>query len=322
MHDFAHGRGILDRSRLLRLLDRYAAHLDRSDVPGSKAIVTPIAGALSEHQRAVSRDEWNDCILRELRPHPMLARLHEDPYSSYGFRKPRGYPGDAVLLDFIYGSSANTGLFEGASPLGAALYRECMEHPASIAIRARRDHLCGRLADLCQSGARPHILSVACGHLREADALDAAAETMRPGRFVALDQDPGTLEVARSDHRRIQLEVVQASVLTLLRSGATLGAFDLIYSAGLYDYLSDDVARRLTAKLAGMLNPRGRLLIANMLPELPSAGYMEAVMDWWLIYRTIPQLKALAEGLADAYRVVTYERPYIAYMEIENRDSR
>jgi SAM-dependent methyltransferase len=247
--------------------------------------------------------------------------MYEDPFSAHGFRKPRGYPGDAVLLDFIYGSGANAGLIASASQLGAALHREFMGHPTSIAIRGRRDHLRERLASLCRSGRRPHILSVACGHLREADVLDAAPEAVRPGRFVALDQDPATLEVAQSDHRQIEMEVIQASVLTLLRSGDTLGSFDFIYSAGLYDYLSDDVGRRLTAKLARMLNPRGRLLIANMLPELPSAGYMEAAMDWWLIYRTIPQLRALAEGLGGAYRLLTYQQPYIGYLEIENRDS-
>lgn len=200
-----------------------------------------------------------------------------------------------------------------------------MERPSFVAIRNRRDYLSSRLAALCRTGGRPHILSVACGHLREADSLDSAIlesailnSAIRPGRFVALDQDPATLEVAKSDHRGIGIEPVQASVLTLLRSGPELGAFDFIYSAGLYDYLSDDVARRLTAKLAGMLNPHGRLLIANMLPELPAAAYMEAVMDWTLVYRTLPQVKNLAGA---AHRVVTFERPFIAYMEIENGDS-
>jgi extracellular factor (EF) 3-hydroxypalmitic acid methyl ester biosynthesis protein len=314
----AQAPGTPQKAQLLRLLDRCAADLENCDGPLSRPIVTPIASALSEYRNAISGDEWLESIRSELQPHPILARLHEDPYSSYGFRKPRGYAGDAVLLDFIYGGSANSVLVENASPLGAALYRECMQHPSFLAIRSRRDYLRDRLAALCRSGSRPHILSVACGHLREADSLYRA---IRPGRFVALDQDPVTLEVAQSEHRGIGVELVEASVLKLLRSGRELGAFDFIYSAGLYDYLSDDVARRLTAKLAGMLNPGGRLLVANMLPELPSAAYMEAVMDWWLVYRPLHQLKNLAGGLGSAHRVVTYLRPFIAYIEIENGDA-
>jgi hypothetical protein len=35
-----------------------------------------------------------------------------------------------------------------------------------------------------------------------------------------------------------------------------------------------------------MLRPGGNMLIANFLPTLRDIGYMEAFMDWHLIYRT------------------------------------
>jgi hypothetical protein len=37
---------------------------------------------------------------------------------------------------------------------------------------------------------------------------------------------------------------------------------------------------------------RTGLLINNYLPSLINAGYMEAFMDWWLIYRTEAELLA------------------------------
>jgi hypothetical protein len=103
--------------------------------------------------------------------------------------------------------------------------------------------------------------------------------------------------VALSDHRELPIEPYRGSLLTLLRPGNPLGTFDLIYSAGLYDYLSADVALRLTAKLATMLKPEGRLLIANMLPGLPArrtvhgsadglvAGLSNAAPDQELVFR-------------------------------------
>jgi SAM-dependent methyltransferase len=124
------------------------------------------------------------------------------------------------------------------------------------------------------------------------------------------------LATAQADHRALPLNARQISVLDLLRGGQQLGAFDLIYSAGLYDYLSDTTARRLTRQLAGMLKPGGHLLIANMLPGLPAAAYMEAVMDWWLIYRTLAQFAALSSDLGSAYRVTTHTGPYVAYIDI------
>src|SRR6185503_4886600 len=160
-------------------------------------------------------------------------------------RRPRGYPGDALLLDFVYGGGTSAPLVKSASPLGAALYHEWDPYPALGAIRGRRDYLAGRLMEF---GGK-EVLSVACGHLREAQALDGVPERDRPARFVALDQDPATLEVVRAEQQTNGVQTVAASVLDLLRPGNRLGAFDFIYSAGLYDYLSGEVGLRLLHKL-------------------------------------------------------------------------
>jgi SAM-dependent methyltransferase len=309
------------RSRLLGFLDRCAARMERGYRAGGEPIVDPAVRMMAAYRAAVGDVGWRTAV-REIRAHPTVAHFYADPYTLHGFQKPRGYPGDAVLLDFIYGGGTSSPYVERASPLGAAIYRECNAHPSSGAVRKRRDYLGRRIVSLSHQGRRPEILSVACGHLREADAFRRAAGAAHPGRFVAMDQDPATLEVALSDHRELPIEPYRGSVLTLLRTGNPLGTFDLIYSAGLYDYLSDDLALRLTAKLASMLKPGGRLLIANMMPQLPGAGYMEAVMDWWLVYRTLPQIQNLSSGLSPEYRVTTHRRPFVGYVEIEKGQSR
>lgn len=304
--------GARRKAPLLRTMDRYANDLEAGRY--SQPILAPIASTLAGFRAQVSHDEWRETVERDLRKHPIVSLLHEDPYSSYGFRKPRGYAGDAVLLDFIYGGGASTPLVEGANAIGAAIYRQCLRHPSSAAIRARRDHLAAKLGSLCRSGGQPDILAIACGHLREAARLERVATG--PGRLVALDQDAATLEVALADHPYVSIEPVQRSVFSLLRSGQQLGTFDFIYSAGLYDYLSDDFASRLTAKLTAMLRPNGRLLIANMLTDFPGAAYMEAVMDWWLIYRTAAHFKRLANRAERVKRVRVYQKRHIVYMEI------
>ncbi len=304
--------GTRRRAHLLCAMDQYAEDL----AAGRYSAVANIAGALAVYRAQVSHEEWRETVERDLRPHAITSLLHQDPYSSYGFRKPRGYAGDAVLLDFIYGGGASASLVASASTEGIAIYRQCLRHPSTAAIRARRDHLASRLTALYRSGKRPRVLSVACGHLREAGRLERAGVAAAPGRFVALDQDADTLEVALGDHPSLPIEPVQQSAFTLLRSGHQLGTFDFIYSAGLYDYLSDDFASRLTAKLTAMLKPNGRLLIANMLADFPGAAYMEAIMDWWLIYRTTAQFKRLANRAVDVKRVRVYAKRHVVYMEI------
>ena len=48
--------------------------------------------------------------------HPLRDVLHSDPFTRWAFEKPRGYPGDAVLLDYTYGH----GPFVDDNDLGAA----------------------------------------------------------------------------------------------------------------------------------------------------------------------------------------------------------
>ena len=93
------------------------------------------------------------------------------------------------------------------------------------------------------------------------------------------------------------METVSESVTHLLRNPRKYGTFDLIYAGGLYDYLSDVFARRLTDSLLTALRPGGRLLIGNFAPGLVETGFMEAFMDWFLIYRTTAQVQAIADGL-------------------------
>ena len=66
---------------------------------------------------------------------------------------------------------------------------------------------------------------------------------------------------------------------------------------GLSPELDEHLARTLTATLFRMLRAGGRLLLANFTPATQDAAFMEAVMDWHLVYRTPEQLRALCESI-------------------------
>jgi len=72
---------------------------------------------------------------------------------------------------------------------------------------------------------------------------------------------------------------------------------DLVYAAGLYDYLSQPLATRLTKTMFDMLRPGGKLQVANFVPDHPEVGYMETFMQWSLIYRTESQLEDVAKEI-------------------------
>jgi extracellular factor (EF) 3-hydroxypalmitic acid methyl ester biosynthesis protein len=139
--------------------------------------------------------------------------------------------------------------------------------------------------------AGPAILCVACGHFRELASSDAVAADA-VARVVGLDQDEEALSCVRRWAGSIKpLELQSGSPLHLIVGENDLGAFDLVYSPGLYDYLDQPMARRLSRTLFSMLKPGGTLLLANFLKETSVAASIELFMDWWLIYRTEAEIR-------------------------------
>ena len=114
------------------------------------------------------------------------------------------------------------------------------------------------------------------------------------GRYVALDQDELSLQVVQNELSDRGVIPVCSSIKALFRGELAREKFDFIYSTGLYDYLDDRVATKLTHRMFEMLNPGGRLVVANFLPDIWGAGYMETFMDWKLIYRTAEEMAAVA----------------------------
>nr|WP_262913724.1 class I SAM-dependent methyltransferase [Rhizobium halophilum] len=218
--------------------------------------------------------------------HPIRAYFHEDPFTRWSFEKPRGYSGDAHLIDFIYGHPSVAHEIRSASPLGRTLHEYTKNAPSAVAVRERRDLLTRYVDEVAgDRGAETEILTVAAGHLREADRSVALKEG-RIKRWVALDQDPLSVGATARDFNGTCVEAIDGSVRGLLTKSQKLGTFDFIYAAGLYDYLADKVAVKLTQTCLDMLKPGGMFLFANFSTEVPDDGYMETMMNWTLLLRS------------------------------------
>lgn len=254
---------------------------------------------------------WPDRVT-ELRAHPLLAHLHACPFTHRAFHKPRGYAGDAVMLDHMYGLTLS---FPHPASPGGRLYAYTTNSPAAHAVRARR----ARLADLIDRAAArqpdARIVALAAGHGREL-GQSAAVRRGAPITFVAVDQDQESLAELRRSYPEVQTELIAGNIRDVITGDLTFDA-DVVYAAGLFDYLPEPAARRLTARMAQMLRPGGEMLIANFVPDCPDIGFMEACMDWRLITRTEEQVRALFADVphpdqvvtdADGYGTVAYGR--------------
>ena len=273
---------------ILSLLDTTHDLLRRGSVADG---MTRLACGLNHLRVQYPEDEWRQQVRENFDRHALRQLIHQSPFSRRAFEKPRGYAGDAVMLGYIYRLEP---LPEPVSPLGRSLFEWEILTDSCRAVRDRRELLAAYLDAAAQRKARPDILSVACGHLREA-ALSRGFTSHQLGRFVAFDQDQQSLETVASAYVGHDIETICGSVRGLVGGDVSLGAFDLIYAAGLYDYLAAPVASLLTAKLFQMLSAAGTLLIVNFTPDLPDIGCMETSMDWRLIYREEAEMAELTK---------------------------
>ncbi|HZU27117.1 MAG TPA: hypothetical protein VFA04_16440 [Bryobacteraceae bacterium] len=258
---------------------------------------------------------WKRFATERFPQHPLLPVLHQSPFSRHSYIKPRGYPGDALLLDYIYGEVAPP----ETTAVGHAILDWEIRRASCNSVRARRDLLTRRIDETGVRVERPRIMSIACGHLREARASRVVQER-RFERFLALDQDPESIALVQRELGGHGVETMVGGVRGIIAGKIAPTEMDLVYAAGLYDYLADPIARRLTASMFGMLRPGGRLLIANFHPDLEDRAGLETTMDWWLIYRNETDVYRLMDeipseqiGELDLFRD---EHENIVFMEI------
>lgn len=272
--------------------------------------------ALLEYRGALG-SQWTEFAGKHFQNHPVRQLLHESPFARHAYAQPRGYAGDALTIDYIYGNVP----LGGESALGRRLYEWEFDRPSPRAVRARRDLVAQRIDRVAERTSAPRILSVACGHLREAQA-SAAVREGAIGEFFALDQDPASIDVIQSEQPRVQ--TVCSSVKALIARKLNWTDLDFAYSMGLYDYLPQPVAVRLTTRLFEMIRPGGSILVANFHKASPDAAAMEMYMRWWLIYRDESEVEALAgeidPGAVQSKTVWRDAEGNVVYLELEKGD--
>lgn len=260
-----------------------------------QSIIHRIAGSLHELRMRYSPSVWQQ-LIPVAQTHPVARYFLQDPFTRWSSEKPRGYSGDAQLLDFIYGHPSVADWINGASPLGKALYDYTKDASSSVAVRERRDLLTQHVDAIASSrGDGAEVLTIAAGHLREANRSVALKEG-RLKRWVALDQDPLSVGSISRDFAGTCVEAVDGSVRGILGGRHNFGKFDFIYAAGLYDYLNDKVSMKLTQRCLDMLKPNGVFLFANFATDIVVDGYMETFMNWALLLRSDADMWRIING--------------------------
>jgi extracellular factor (EF) 3-hydroxypalmitic acid methyl ester biosynthesis protein len=247
--------------------------------------------------------------------HLLLPLLHDGPIHRRAYDKPQGYAGDFELMRLFFAAH-----MEGEDLYARFLHFVGQRYPMSRTVVARERTMREAVRSRIATGRPVRVLSLACGPALELhNVLSELPQVEHPVELFLLDQDEDALAYAhRALHRvladrrdalsGVELNALHFSVGQLLRpkdeaeaavGRDVLGDMDLVYSAGLFDYLPRGVAKRLVQRLLGMLRPGGELFIGNLREDPASAWMMEHAVAWHLIYREPAAMLELAAGLPD-----------------------
>lgn len=260
-------------------------------------------------------------IHREFFQKRLRGFLAKSALCSRSLTKPLGYAGDYEMMNIIY---RNT--FEGEDLFSQIMNKVDCEGAASKAVRNRRFFLFSKLRNLILDASGTHdikIMSIACGPALEFYDVLRSFEgvPLNTGiEFIAIDQDLLALEDAQKrveaetkEHPRIRTHFEQDNIKRMIVDSGNYRELyadaDFIYSAGLFDYLSNRASTRLIAKLYTFLKPGGVLVIGNFGTLNPQRFIMEFGGEWFLIYRSEEEMMALGAGLPGNPDLVVEKEP-------------
>ena len=202
------------------------------------------------------------------------------------FLKPYGYAGDFEIIEKIYQKHTSP------NPNFSKWDINYNSTEATVAVRNRKEYLKYLLDSQSQKREILRVLNVASGPAR--DLLEFFSTGRGENVFVdCVEYDAKAIAYASNlckDH---------LTNINFIHSNAfkykTEKKYDLVWSAGLFDYFDDKSFKYLLGKLLGFLATQGELVIGNFSENNPTRNYMEIIGDWILHHRNREQLIRLAE---------------------------
>ncbi len=312
-------------------LDR--AKMERDIIQQLEAPIVPLVAhwfdefdLVAEKVEAKMRPPHHSYARRQLHPLVLCA-----PFVYRTYQKPLGYAGDYEMVNMILREP-----YEGGS-LFAKIVNVCfLKQPPAEAHRNRIIYLKRKLAEetqrVAQTGGVARIFNLGCGPAKEIQDFLKTDSLCDKARLTLLDFNDETLthtgrllEELKTRYGRVTpIQLIKKSVHQILkestRGSADLpaGGFDFVYCAGLFDYMSDRICKRLMNIFYELLAPGGLLVATNVDASRPFRNSMEFILEWHLIYRNRQQIATLAPDNAPpgSFQVYTDVTEVNAFIEV------
>ena len=292
---------VRDQSSSPDILLEFVQDVD-SQVTGK---LNELFGRFEDEARAVPEEDLlvhKSFARRELHPLMLCA-----PFMHRAFNKPLGYAGDYLMVDMILRSP-----YEGPTSYAKIVNTVALRTDTAEAHRNRIIELTQLLENEARRASelrRPlRVLNIGCGPAVELQRFIGKSWLSDKVDLTLVDFNQPTLEfvetklreIAREHSRTTKMQFVHRSVHELLKQAsrskdtsekdAADEKYDLVYCAGLFDYLNDKVCSRLTQLFYRWLNPGGAVMVTNVHADQPVRGFMEHLQEWSLVLRNERQM--------------------------------
>jgi len=211
----------------------------------------------------------------------------------------------------LYGNS-----HEGETLFGKFINDFCYNLPAGQAVRNRAQYIKKKLESVTEKATNIRnkypvlITSIGSGPAKEIQDFLTNNEKSNICEFSLIDFDnialfysqEKLLEIKTTMKRKTKINFIQNSITGIVKEkeNRLFKKQDIIYSIGLFDYLTTDIAHRLIRIFYGSLKKNGILIIGNFDPSNETKNFMEYVLEWYLIYRDPKEMCNLAKELPNS----------------------
>ncbi|MCK5856778.1 MAG: class I SAM-dependent methyltransferase [Bacteroidales bacterium] len=233
----------------------------------------------------------------------MKPILNPNTIIGFSYTKPFGYNGDFFIIEKIYQQYVNPD----------KKYKKWdtyfHEFPAAIAVINRKALAIEIFEKLNKKslGIKQNVMILGSGPVSETfEFFEKNPDSQLV--FDMLDLDNRAIAYAKNKNKKY-LKSMTFYNRNVIRHTPER-KYDLIWSAGLFDYFKGKHFVYLLKKYYEFLNENGEMIIGNFNTENPSRRIMEILGDWFLYHRSEDELKgfALQAGI-DEDKIEVFREP-------------
>lgn len=217
---------------------------------------------------------------------------YKGPIVKRAFEKPRGYPGDYLMLESIYDNRPLA-----KSGIGLYFDKYFLDNPYAVAVRYRKDKLREIIKREIQQSTLEtiRIFNIACGSCREIRELPFVLFRTKTVVFSCLDWDEEALEFSRQAVKdfptNVKFNFVKEDIINLIKDTSLINSFekqDLVYSIGLIDYLPDRIFKIFIQFIYSLLKVKGKAVLTHKNKE---KNFSPLPPDWFCNWKFVSRSK-------------------------------